>query len=176
MSDPGLVGAADPAADPKKVTDPASSVSRADPAGTGSEAQANIDAAPADDAGTPRLERLDREDAAQTQFPSLHGQSGVEIAERSADVARPATKKHRKIFRVFTAGLDFAESAFDHRPNMTATRQYMASHGLRPIGDVAFVGAKPYDEKNVDLTYEVEAVPAQVASDPGQVHTVVSQD
>jgi hypothetical protein len=36
--------------------------------------------------------------------------------------------------------------------------------------------AKPFDENNTDLTYEVEAIPAQVATDPGQVNTVVSND
>jgi hypothetical protein len=132
VSDPSLVGA-DPAADPKKVTDPASSVSRADPAGTGSEAQGNIDGSPSGDSDAPKLEALGREDAAQTQFPSLHGQSGVEIAERSADVARPATRKHRKIFRVFTAGIDFIEDAFDHAPELHG---HAAVHGEpRPPAD-----------------------------------------
>lgn len=167
----------DPAADPKKVADPDSTVSRADPAGTGTEAQANIADAPTGTVDTPTtLEKLGRADAAQTQFPSLHGQVGVEVAERSADVTTSRTRKHRKVFRVFTAGLDFIVDEFDHRPNFMGTRQYMTSHGLRPVGDVTFVGAEKYDDKNVDLTYEVEALPAAVATEPATANTVVSQD
>jgi hypothetical protein len=173
VSDPRLTGGADPAADPAKIADPNSTVSRADPAGTGPEQQANIDDAPTgaiDTTPTP-LPKLSRQDAQQVEFPSLHGQVGVEVAERSSDVTVGRTRKHRKVFRVF----DWESKDFDHGANFTATRQYMASHGLRPIGDVAFVGAEPYDDRNTDLVYEVEAIPAQVATDPAQAHVVVSQ-
>jgi hypothetical protein len=100
----------------------------------------------------------------------------VEVAERSADVVKASTRRHRKVFRVFHGGLTFIEDAFDHGPNKIATRQYMVDHGLRPVGDVTLVDSKPFDENNVDLTYEVEAIPAQVATDPGQVNTVVAND
>lgn len=178
MSDPRLAGPGDPAADPAKVADPSSTVSPADPAGTGSEAQGNIDAASTGEvSAVTKLDPIkDRAEAAQTQFPSLHGQSSVEVAERSADVARSASRKHRKIYRVFTDGLDFVDEAFDHSANFTAARQYMLDHGLRPTGDVAFVGASKYDDRNTDLTYEVEAIPAQVATDPAEANAVVSQD
>lgn len=125
------------------------------------------------------LDPVQRQEAGQMQFPSLAGQSSVEVAERSADVTKSATKQHRKVFRIFTAGFDFVESEFDHLPNFTATRQYMLDHGLRPLGDVSFVGAEKYDDKNTDLTYQVEAMPAAVASSeehPDQAHVVVPQD
>lgn len=129
--------------------------------------------------GDAPLDAVGRADAAQVQFPSLVGQSGVEVAERSADVSKASTKQHRKVFRVFTAGLDFDAASFDHLPNFTATRQYMLDHGLRPVGDVAFVGAEKYDEKNTDLIYQVEALPAAIATaedHPDQAHVTVPQD
>lgn len=162
--------------DPREAASSGSSVSPADPVGVGSEAQDNIEAAPSDDTDRPKLDQLPRPEAAQTQFPSLHGQAGVEVAERSADVAKAATRKHRKVFRIFTGAVDFVEAEFDHGPNFTAVRQYMANHGLRPLGDVSFVGAEKYDARNTDLTYEVEAVPAQVATTPATAHVVISQD
>lgn len=112
--------------------------------------------------GTSTLDKANREEAGQMQFPSLAGQPNVEVAERSADVSRGSSKVHRKVFRVFTAGLEFDAASFDHQPNFTATRQYMIDHGLRPLGDVSFVGAEAYDGKNTDLTYQVEAVPAAI--------------
>jgi hypothetical protein len=177
VSIPGLP---DPATEPVKVIDPDSTVSRADPAGTGAEQQANIDDAPtsAPDTGpTGLLPKASRADAPLLQFPSVAGQVGVEVAERSADVTTGRTRKHRKVFRVFFGPGDAYDSAaFDHGPNRIATRQYMTSHGLRPIGEVALVSAEPYDDNNVDLVYEVEAIPAAIATDPAQANVVVSTD
>lgn len=156
-------------------------VSRANPAGTGAEQQANIEAAPSGEVDTSPetlLPKASREDAPLLQFPSVAGQPGVEVAERSQDVTTGRTRRHRKVFRVFVAeGVDAFDSAgFDHGPNKVATRQYMSSHGLRPVGEVTLAGAEPYDERNIDLTYEVEAVPAAIAVDPAQAHVVVSTD
>lgn len=173
MSDPRLTGGADPASDPAKIVDPASTVSRADPAGVGGEAQQNIDDAPTGAIPTQApLGQLSRAEAPLVQFPSLYGQPAVEVAERSADLDAARSRNHRKVFRVF----DWVEEGFNHADNMRATRQYMVSHGLRPVGDVSFVGAKPYDERNTDLVYEVQAIPAQVATDPAQANVVVSTD
>lgn len=169
----------DPGSDPDKIADPGSTVSRADPAGVGDEAQGNIEeASPGDDEDrTKLLPKASREDAPQLQFPSIAGNPGVEVAERSADVSAGRTRKHRKVFRVFVGSdLSFSDMDFDHGPNRVATRQYMVSHGLRPLGDVAFVGAEPYDERNVDLTYEVEAVPAAIATQFDEAHVVVALD
>jgi hypothetical protein len=122
------------------------------------------------------LDHLSKADAQQVQFPSLYGQPGVEIAERTIDTDKSATKVHRKVFRVFTYGLDFDASAFDHEPNFTGTRQFMVEHGLRPVGDVRFVGAERFDDKNTDLVYEVEALPTIVAVDPDVVYIEIPQD
>lgn len=150
------------------------------PAGTGGEQQANIEDAPTTAAGDPTalLPKVSREEAPLLQFPSVAGQSGVEVAERSQDVTTTGrTRKHRKVFRVFFGPGDaYVPETFDHGPNRVATRQYMTSHGLRPIGEVALVSADPYDENNVDLVYEVEAVPAAVAIEPVTAHVVVSTD
>lgn len=181
MSDARLPGLPDPATEPVKVVDPNSTVSRADPAGTGGEAQANIEAAPATEPGTDPtglLPKASRDDAPLLQFPSVAGQPGVEVAERSADVTTTGrTRTHRKVFRVFFGPGDAYDSeTFDHGPNRIATRQYMTSHGLRPLGEVELVSAEPYDERNVDLVYQVEAIPAAVATDPATAHVVVSTD
>lgn len=171
--------ASDPAADPSKVASGDSTVPRADPIGVGTEAQNNLaGATTADTVSGSGIDQLSRTDAVQVQFPSLAGHPNVEVAQRSADVTKGSTKQHTKIFRIFTAGLEFVADEFDHSGNFTATRQYMIEHGLRPVGDVSFVGAEKYDEKNTDLTYQVEALPAAVATDadnPDQAHAVVSQ-
>lgn len=116
------------------------------------------------DTGSTILDKANREDAGQMQFPSLAGQPNVEVAERSADVSKASTKLHRKVFRVFVGRGGTIDESFDHQPNFTATRQYMIDHGLRPLGDVSFVGQEPYDDRNIDLTYQVEAIPAAIDS------------
>jgi hypothetical protein len=152
------------------------------PAGTGEEQQGAIEDAPAPDTAgatdpTALLPKASREDAPLLQFPSVAGQSGVEVAERSADVTTGRTRNHRKVFRVFFGpGDGYDSETFDHGPNRVATRQYMTSHGLRPVGDVELVSAEPYDDNNIDLTYQVEAVPAAVANEPATAHVVVSTD
>lgn len=149
----------------------------ADPAGTGEQTQQELNEQPTTDTGSVRtVEGVSKAQSQQMQFPSLAGQPNIEVSERSDDVSAKVSKKHRKVFRLFTAGFDFIEDQFDHAPNKTATRQYMLDHGLRPVGDVSYVGAEPFDEKNTDLTYEVEAVPAAVAKDPATAHAVVSVD
>jgi hypothetical protein len=180
VSDARLPGLPDPATEPVKVVDPDSTVSRADPAGTGGEAQANIEGAPSTAGGadpSALLPKASREDAPLMQFPSVAGQSGVEVAERSSDVTTGRTRNHRKVFRVFFGPGDaYIPETFDHGPNRVATRQYMTSHGLRPIGEVELVSAEPYDDNNIDLTYQVEAVPAAIAVEPATAHVVVSTD
>jgi hypothetical protein len=170
----------DPATEPHKIIDPNSTVSRADPAGTGGEAQGNIEDAPSTAGGadpTALLPRASREDAPLMQFPSVAGQVAVEVAERSQDVPSGRSRNHRKVFRVFVGGgAPFDAEGFDHAANRIATRQYMTSHGLRPVGEVELVSAEPYDENNVDLVYQVEAVPAAVAVEPATAHVVVSTD
>lgn len=167
----------DPAAPASKVASSDSTVSRADPIGTGSEAEGYLADTPGGDVSeNPSLDPLSRAESVFTQFPSLHGQPGVEIAERSSDVTSRTSKRHRKVFVVYTDGLDFDPADFDHAPNFNATRQYMLDHGLRPLGDVEFTGAEAYDARNTALTYEVEAVPAAVATSPETAHVVVSQD
>jgi hypothetical protein len=150
------------------------------PAGTGGEQQANIEDAPfeaIDSDPTALLPKASREDAPLLQFPSVAGQAGVEVSERSADVTTGRTRKHRKVFRVFLGDVKLYDSdSFDHAANRIATRQYMTSHGLRPIGEVALVSAEPFDEANIDLVYEVEAIPAAIAVDPAQANVVVSTD
>lgn len=161
-------------ADQAQLSDPSTP---ADPAGTGAETQAELQQQPTTDTGSVQtLDSVSKAESQQMQFPSLAGQSGVEVSERSDDVTAKVSKKHRKIFRVFTAGFDFIADEFDHAGNKTAVRQFMLDHGLRPVGDVSFVGAEPFDAKNTDLTYEVEAVPAAVATDPATAHAVVSVD
>lgn len=151
--------------------------SPADPAGTGETTQAELRKQPSTDTGSvTTLDGVTKAESQLMQFPSLAGQPGVEVSERSDDVSAKVSKKHRKVFRVETFGNPIGDD-FDHAPNKTATRQYMVDHGLRPVGDVSFAGAEPYDERNTDLSYEVEAVPAAVAKDePSLAHVVVSVD
>lgn len=152
-------------------------ISKADPAGTGATEQANIAASPAGDVDHPQvdgIEQLNRAEANLNQFPSLNGQTNVEIAGRSTDVDQRTSSKHRKVFRVFHGKDVFDRDLFDHAPNFNATRQFMLDNGLRPVGDVTLASVEDFDAMNVDLTYEVEAIPAVIATDPAQAHMVVS--
>jgi hypothetical protein len=169
--------ASDPAASEAKVGDTDSSVSRADPIGTGSEAQGFLsDTEGGDVQANPTFDPLKPREAELQQFPSLYGQPKVEVAARTSDESSKSTSKHRKVFIVDHYGYDFDGSTFDHGPNFNATRQYMLDHGLRPTGDVTLVDTFDLTDRAIALTYEVEAIPAAVATEPETAHMVVSQD
>lgn len=99
------------------------------------------------------------------QFPALDGKSGVEVAQRSADVTEDSTDTHKKVFVVRKA--DYDEETFNHDPNVAATRQYLINQGMRPAEDGSFSGAEDNkDGRSVNLTYSVKVIPADVAHDP----------
>lgn len=139
------------------------------------------DETPATPAPTPEQEeKLTPDEARQTQHPSLHGQTNVEIAERTPDAEltksgrRKTSKTHTK---VFVAPHGFNLDDYDHTANIFAVRQYMLNLGLRPVGDVQFDGESTnIDGVSVDLTYSVDAVPSVIATDPDVVHTTVDPD
>lgn len=110
------------------------------------------------------------------EFPSLDGNPDVEVAKRSADVHKKSSHQHVKIY-VLGPGT-FEEAAnFDHSANITATRQAMIAQGLRPEGDVTFVGAKTAkDGVSIELSYTVGATPAAIATDFSVAHAEATQD
>jgi len=114
-------------------------------------------------------------DVEAVQHPSLVGEVDVEVAARSADVVEHESTRHVKVF-VLAPGI-FDGRRFDHDANFAATRQYMISQGLRPIGDVVFDDKTTNaDGVSIDLTYSVEATAAVVATDPSVIHAEVVQD
>jgi hypothetical protein len=131
---------------------------------------------------TPIFEQIKNKDEARsTQFPSLNGQEGVEVAERTADSDETTATVFSKVFVVpresYENGPDQDEV---HARNMTAVRQFMVSQGLRPSADVTFVGEEDYPAdttgRSVALRYEVPSVPAAVASAFEVAHVVIPQD
>lgn len=100
------------------------------------------------------------------------------IARRSADIEAKEAKnsEHVKVF-VLAPGENPTKGAdFDHTPNKSATRQYAISQGLRPTGDVRFVGAKEEGKhKAWWLTYAVPVIPAERASWPEQGIVAVNE-
>lgn len=114
------------------------------------------------------FDRLDEHDASLTEFPSLHGQPAVEVAERTVDDADQGKNVHRKVFVLLAREVG---DDFDHEPNKGATLRYMLQNGLRPTGDVTFNGFENLpDGKSIALIYTVPAVPAIVAEgDPAHL-------
>lgn len=107
---------------------------------------------------------LEPAEASLEQFPAIHGQPDVEVAQRSQDVTKDATGTHRKVF-VLVADEYGNGRGFDHEPNKRETVRYMVQNGLRPLGDVSFDGSKKLpDGRSVALAYTVKAVPAVVAT------------
>lgn len=156
---------ADPAPDADSATDADAELADADAGLVGSIADVDIDA---------QAEKLDKNDAAQRQFPSLVGQPEVEVAQRSTDVQATGTSKHRKTYVLLRE--QYNARTFDHVPNINATRQFMLDYGLRPVGDVKFAGSERHpDGVSVRLHYEGEAVPAVVATAPAVNNMVVAQ-
>lgn len=114
--------------------------------------------------------------------------AAVEVAKRSADNVEPvegstgpdepepdATVIHRKVFVLVDQHVDFR--VYDHDANIRATRQEMLNSGLRPVGDVEYIGLSPHgDGESVDVIYEGKAVPTYVASDPDVAHPRVDQN
>lgn len=122
----------------------------------------------------PEADTLTQRDARAVQFPSTVGQPEVEVAERTADTTKASTPTHRKTFVLLQEQYD--SRRFNHQPNINATRQFMLDYGLRPVGDVKFVGSEKHrDGVSVKLHYEGQAIPAVVATAPSVNHTVVAQ-
>lgn len=110
------------------------------------------------------------------QFPSLSGEPEVEIAERSADVERPASAEHVKVYVVQrnVDGADFDEAM--HQRNIDAMRQSLILQGMRPTGDGQFVGQEDgTDAESVRLTYSIPVVPAAI-DEQNAPHYVVEAD
>lgn len=89
----------------------------------------------------------------------------VEQRSADSDATRKADKaldgEHVKVFVVPPGSKP--DGDYDHEPNAAATLQYMMSQGLRPTGDVRYLGAEPFGPggKSWALTYAVPAVPAE---------------
>lgn len=87
------------------------------------------------------------------------------VARKSADVSKPSTDEHVKVFVVLSPGAKPTEgNGYSHDANKAATRQYMISQGLRPTGDVRLVSVKEHRNGGGDVwdvTYAVGAVPAE---------------
>lgn len=127
------------------------------------------------------------EEARLHQFPAKVGREGVEVAERTSDQAEDDSETHVKVFVLRKDAWDLESDdgkSEIHRRNINAVRQYMVGNGLRPGGDVSFVGeeeiASPRPDRpnlaSVALRYEVGAVPAIVADELPTRHVVVPQD
>jgi hypothetical protein len=103
---------------------------------------------------------------------------GTLVEQRTADTHETKAARgvddaeHVKVF-VIPPGNKPA-SDYDHEPNIAATRQYMISQGLRPTGDVRFVGSEPFGPggKSWALTYAVTAVPAERFDFETEVHVI----
>jgi hypothetical protein len=147
---------------------------------------------------------LDASVSRSSQFPSLIGANGVEVAQRTIDRehldADPtaSSSTYRKVFVLLNR--EWQEHTDDqkadvHTRNIRAVRQFMVGNGLRPTGDVKFVGEEVVkrpqtghlSNDSVELTYEGGVTPiAAVVTDKGatvadgapieQLHTVVPQD
>ena len=103
------------------------------------------------------------------------GTPAQEVADRSADVDVDASTEHVKEF-VLGPGNYSEANGYNHDANKSATRQYMISAGLRPVGDVKHVSTKTHaDGKSKVLKYTVTAIPAHLATDPEVAHAEVIQ-
>jgi hypothetical protein len=103
------------------------------------------------------------------------GTPAEEVADRSADVEVDESTEHVKEF-VLGPGNYSEANGYNHDANKSATRQYMISAGLRPVGDVKHVSTKTHaDGKSKVLKYSVTAVPAHLATDPEVAHAEVIQ-
>jgi|SRR3954470_2608075 hypothetical protein len=132
---------------------------------------------------TPLFDEIkDKSEARTSQFPSLNGQEGVEVAERTADSDKETATVFSKVFVVPRESYENGTADPDavHQRNMTAVRQFMVSQGLRPSADVKFVGEEDYPAdttgRSVALRYEVPAVPAAVASAFEVAHVTIPHD
>jgi|SRR5215207_9002747 len=111
-------------------------------------------------------------DARDLQFPSTVGKSGVEVAERGADVDATSSQSWEKVFVLLRREWDVADKDLRHEAHAIACRQYMASQGLRTVAHVSFVGEEDVpgepdtlraEDRSVALRYRITAVPAIVA-------------
>jgi hypothetical protein len=118
-----------------------------------------------------RRSRVPRE----RQHPALYGRPGVEVAERTADTDTESADEFVKDFVTLKRDYDNEKDAV-HARNVNAVRQYMVNLGLRPGADVEFEGEhEHWDGVSVILRYRVPAVPAVVATQFDQAHTVIPQ-
>jgi hypothetical protein len=113
---------------------------------------------------TPRAAALDAE---RREVDSATDGELVEARTADTSATKVAAKvpdeQHVKVFVIPGDEPKPTASNYDHDPNIAATRQYMMSQGLRPMGDVVFKGAEPFGPggKSWALTYAVPAVPAE---------------
>jgi hypothetical protein len=133
----------------------------------------NVGPAKGDDVTTPAVTELGVEEARRTQFPSLHGQEGVEVAERSADETADEATKFRKDFVLIKADYDGGDKKSIHAANKDAVRQFLINQGLRPTGDVSVSTKAHPDGVSIILTYKVAATPAIIVENPDVAHARV---
>ena len=133
-----------------------------------------IKTAKADKTVTPEAEVVTPEAEVVTPEAS-DGTPAEEVAERSADVDADESTEHVKEF-VLGPGNYTEANGYNHDANKSATRQYMISAGLRPVGDVEHVSTRTHaDGKSKILKYKVTAIPAHLASAPEVAHAEVIQ-
>lgn len=106
--------------------------------------------------------------------PEVDHSADADGDEKSVDPDAPVD--HVKVFVLGGKHNELSLENYDHAGNIAATRQYMISQGLRPVGDVTFVGAETNpDGISLDLTYTVKAIPAEAATDLEVAHAPVVQ-
>lgn len=105
-------------------------------------------------------------------------EENVEVAARSQDLAKTSSTTHEKVFVLLRRDWDEADQDKVHEDNTIGVRQYMVNNGLRPTGDVEFVGTEdvpgespdlPDRKRSIGLRYRVKAIPAG-SPDAPQVH------
>lgn len=100
-----------------------------------------------------------------------HPGGDVEVAKRDPDAESDASSEYRKVFVIQA---ELFDKSFDHTANIGATRQELINHGLRPTGDIVFVGKARRGKLNFELTYAGPVVPANSSAAPSDVH--IDQD
>lgn len=107
---------------------------------------------------------VERQEAAEDVEHVAELDEAAEVFARSAD-NREASTNYRKVF-VLQPGT-YTKDAYDHEPNLGATRQEAINRGLWPTGKARQVGGArkhPDGTDSVVLTYEV---PVAIAHEVG---------
>ena len=90
---------------------------------------------------------------------------GIEVARRTNDTTAKSSEDYVRVFVLGFRG-DWDAKAYDHEPNKGAVLRDALSLGLRPTGDVRFIGKTTHrDGKSRVLTYKVPVVPTALVAE-----------